>query len=163
MSACRYASRLRDDPRAHRRARRARGPAPADVRLIAVSKTFPIDAVREAYDAGQRDFGENRVQEALQKIDAARRHGDPVAPDRPSAVEQGAKGRRTRAPSFTRSTASICCGGWTTRRPPQARTSRDADPGRPRARSHQARRPARQMSRPFSRRRRRCTAAASSG
>jgi PLP dependent protein len=35
-----------------------------------VSKTFPIDAVREAYAAGQRDFGENKVQEALQKIDA---------------------------------------------------------------------------------------------
>ena len=47
------------------------GRAPSDVRLIAVSKTFPIDAVRAAYDAGQRDFGENRVQEALQKIDAA--------------------------------------------------------------------------------------------
>ncbi len=40
----------------------------SDVRLIAVSKTFPLDAVRAAYDAGQRDFGENRVQEALQKI-----------------------------------------------------------------------------------------------
>ena len=41
---------------------------PASVRLIAVSKTFPIDAVREAAAAGQQDFGENRVQEALQKI-----------------------------------------------------------------------------------------------
>jgi PLP dependent protein len=41
-----------------------------DVRLVAVSKTFPIDAVREAYAAGQRDFGENKVQEALQKIEA---------------------------------------------------------------------------------------------
>ena len=40
----------------------------ADIRLIAVSKTFPIDAVREAYAAGQREFGENRVQEALDKI-----------------------------------------------------------------------------------------------
>jgi PLP dependent protein len=40
----------------------------SSVRLVAVSKTFPIDAVREAYAAGQRDFGENRVQEALQKI-----------------------------------------------------------------------------------------------
>ena len=46
------------------------GRAPSDVRLIAVSKTFPIEAVRAAYDAGQRDFGENRVQEALQKMDA---------------------------------------------------------------------------------------------
>ena len=41
-----------------------------EVRLVAVSKTFPLDAVREAYAAGQRDFGENKVQEALQKMDA---------------------------------------------------------------------------------------------
>jgi hypothetical protein len=41
------------------------------VRLVAVSKTFPIDAIREAFQAGQRDFGENRVQEALQKIAAS--------------------------------------------------------------------------------------------
>jgi PLP dependent protein len=47
------------------------GRAPADVRLIAVSKTFPIDAVRAAYEAGQRDFGENRVQEVLQKVGVA--------------------------------------------------------------------------------------------
>ena len=47
------------------------GRSPADVLLIAVSKTFPIEAVRAAYDAGQRDFGENRVQDALQKIDAS--------------------------------------------------------------------------------------------
>ena len=40
----------------------------SSVRLVAVSKTFPIEAVREAYAAGQRDFGENRVQEGLQKI-----------------------------------------------------------------------------------------------
>jgi PLP dependent protein len=46
------------------------GRAPSDVRLIAVSKTFPIDAVRAAYQAGQRDFGENRVQDLLRKIDA---------------------------------------------------------------------------------------------
>ena len=39
-----------------------------DVRLIAVSKTHPIEAVRAAAEAGQRDFGENKVQEALQKI-----------------------------------------------------------------------------------------------
>ena len=44
------------------------GRSPEDVRLIAVSKTHPIDAVRAAADAGQRDFGENKVQEALQKI-----------------------------------------------------------------------------------------------
>ena len=44
------------------------GRSPADVRLIAVSKTFPIERIREAFDAGQREFGENRVQEALFKI-----------------------------------------------------------------------------------------------
>jgi len=49
-------------------AARSAGRDPSSVRLVAVSKTFPIDAVRAAYDAGQRDFGENRVQEALQKI-----------------------------------------------------------------------------------------------
>ncbi|MGQ0735720.1 MAG: YggS family pyridoxal phosphate-dependent enzyme [Acidobacteriota bacterium] len=47
-----------------------RGRSPSDVLLIAVSKTFPIDAIRSAYAAGHRDFGENRVQEALQKIAA---------------------------------------------------------------------------------------------
>src|SRR5258706_9807747 len=49
-------------------AARSAGRDPSSVRLVAVSKTFPIDAIREAYAAGQRDFGENRVQEALQKI-----------------------------------------------------------------------------------------------
>ena len=44
------------------------GRQPSDIRLIAVSKTFSVDAIRAAYEAGQRDFGENRVQEALQKI-----------------------------------------------------------------------------------------------
>ena len=44
------------------------GRNPSDVRLIAVSKTHPIEAVRAAAEAGQLDFGENKVQEALQKI-----------------------------------------------------------------------------------------------
>lgn len=38
-----------------------------DVRLLAVSKTFPADAVREAYAAGQRAFGENYIQEGVEK------------------------------------------------------------------------------------------------
>jgi len=42
------------------------------VTLIAVSKLHPADAVREAYAAGQRDFGENYVQELLQKAEALR-------------------------------------------------------------------------------------------
>jgi pyridoxal phosphate enzyme (YggS family) len=40
------------------------------VTLLAVSKTFPADAVREAHAAGQHAFGENYVQEALEKIAA---------------------------------------------------------------------------------------------
>ena len=40
------------------------------VTLLAVSKTFAAEAVREAYAAGQRQFGENYVQEALDKIAA---------------------------------------------------------------------------------------------
>jgi len=44
------------------------GRSPSSVRLIAISKTFPESAVREAAAAGQIDFGENKVQEALGKI-----------------------------------------------------------------------------------------------
>ncbi|HIA49149.1 MAG TPA: YggS family pyridoxal phosphate-dependent enzyme [Acidobacteria bacterium] len=50
-------------------AARAAGRNPDDVRLIAVSKTFGIDQVRMAANAGQTEFGENRVQEALRKCD----------------------------------------------------------------------------------------------
>lgn len=39
-----------------------------DVVLIAVSKTKPVEALKEAYEAGARDFGENKVQELLDKI-----------------------------------------------------------------------------------------------
>jgi pyridoxal phosphate enzyme (YggS family) len=45
------------------------GRDPSSVRLVAVSKTFPADYVRILSDAGQTDFGENKVQEALQKMD----------------------------------------------------------------------------------------------
>jgi pyridoxal phosphate enzyme (YggS family) len=44
----------------------------AEVRLLAVSKTFPAQAVREAYQAGQDAFGENYLQEALHKIEVLR-------------------------------------------------------------------------------------------
>ena len=43
------------------------GRAAADVQLIAVSKTFPAECVRELYTLGQRDFGENYVQELQEK------------------------------------------------------------------------------------------------
>lgn len=45
-----------------------RAQLPAGVRLIAVTKQVPVDAMREAYFAGVRDFGESRLQEAEAKI-----------------------------------------------------------------------------------------------
>ena len=50
-------------------ARRA-GRAPNDIALMAVTKTFPPERIREAYDAGLRLFGENRVQEFAAKAAA---------------------------------------------------------------------------------------------
>ena len=44
------------------------GRDPSSVLLIAVSKTFPADRIVEAYACGQRDFGENRVQEFCEKL-----------------------------------------------------------------------------------------------
>jgi hypothetical protein len=46
---------------------RRSGRAREDVRLVAVSKTHPAELIREAFEAGLRDFGENRVQEAKSK------------------------------------------------------------------------------------------------
>ncbi|HSD43000.1 MAG TPA: YggS family pyridoxal phosphate-dependent enzyme [Burkholderiales bacterium] len=48
----------------------AAGRDPRDIVLVAVSKTFPPADVRAARAAGQRDFGENQVQEAVAKIGA---------------------------------------------------------------------------------------------
>jgi hypothetical protein len=42
---------------------------PENVRLVAVSKTKPAELLREAYDCGQRAFGENKVQEMVWKFD----------------------------------------------------------------------------------------------
>ena len=42
------------------------------MRLLAVSKTFPVEALRQAHLAGQNEFGESYVQEALEKIDELR-------------------------------------------------------------------------------------------
>ena len=55
------------------RAARAAGRDPDGVRLVAVSKTFPPAAVQAGADAGLADFGENRIQEALGKIERAAR------------------------------------------------------------------------------------------
>ena len=40
-----------------------------DILLVAVSKTKPLSALQEAYNAGIRDFGENKVQELCDKYD----------------------------------------------------------------------------------------------
>lgn len=60
--------RALDEVRARiERAATAAGREPSTVRLVAVSKTKPASAIREAYAAGQRDFGENYAQELDQK------------------------------------------------------------------------------------------------
>jgi pyridoxal phosphate enzyme (YggS family) len=51
------------------RAAERSGRSVESVRLVAISKTFSAEHVRAAVAAGQLDFGENKVQEALQKID----------------------------------------------------------------------------------------------
>ena len=43
---------------------------PPEVKLVAVSKFHPVEAIREAYGAGQRCFGENRPQEFARKVEA---------------------------------------------------------------------------------------------
>ena len=45
------------------------GRSPEDVTLIAISKTKPAEAILEAIEGGQKDFGENKVQELCDKID----------------------------------------------------------------------------------------------
>jgi PLP dependent protein len=42
---------------------------PKDVTLVAVSKTYPAEVIQEAYDAGQRVFGENKIQEMAAKFE----------------------------------------------------------------------------------------------
>ena len=70
-------------------AARAAGRNPGDITLMAVSKTFPAESIREAYAAGLRIFGENRVQEFSGKAallaDLNRRR---VAHDRSPANQQ---------------------------------------------------------------------------
>lgn len=52
------------------RIREIRSSLPASVTLVAVSKTHPVEAIREAYDGGQRIFGESRPQELKTKYEA---------------------------------------------------------------------------------------------
>jgi pyridoxal phosphate enzyme (YggS family) len=51
-------------------AARAAGRPPESILLLAVSKTFPAECIREAHAAGQAHFGENYVQEGVEKITA---------------------------------------------------------------------------------------------
>src|SRR5688572_15229233 len=71
MDLSHITSNLADVRARIRQAAQGAGRAPTDVRLLAVSKTFGMDHVRAAAAAGQEDFGENRVQEALQKIEGS--------------------------------------------------------------------------------------------
>ena len=52
------------------------GRAPDEITLMAVSKTFSAERIREAYQAGIRHFGENRVQEFSGKVDVLRDLGE---------------------------------------------------------------------------------------
>lgn len=70
MSVAENLARVREQ--IHSAARRA-GRSPDEITLVAVSKTFPVEAVLEAYAAGARDIGENRVEEAGEKIPAVNR------------------------------------------------------------------------------------------
>lgn len=46
------------------------GRDPADVRLVVITKGHPLETIRAAYECGERRLGENRVEEALPKMDA---------------------------------------------------------------------------------------------
>jgi len=58
------------------------GRNPADVRLVAVTKTCSVDAILAAWDSGQRDFGENRPEEGALKVTetTARLAGEAMKP-----------------------------------------------------------------------------------
>lgn len=66
------------------RAAAAAGRTPESVRVLAVSKTHPAQVIEQALAAGQRAFGENYVQEAIEKMDAL---ADLVGAERASELE----------------------------------------------------------------------------
>src|SRR5213080_4543228 len=68
MSIAENVARVRDRVAAASRA----GRNPEEIALMAVTKTHPPERIREAYDAGLRLFGENRVQEFATKADGLR-------------------------------------------------------------------------------------------
>lgn len=64
-----YGENLREVKERIARACEVVGRDPGSVHLIAVSKTYSVEAIRALYDLGQRDFGESRLQEGLPKIE----------------------------------------------------------------------------------------------
>jgi len=58
----------------HRAAHRAKRNV-AEITLVAVTKTHPVETVIDAYQAGLRHFGENRAQDGVEKISAFTCHG----------------------------------------------------------------------------------------
>jgi len=79
------------------------GRDPSEVRLVVISKTFAVPVIRAAVAAGVTELGENRVQEAQEKIPECR------APDGTSLVTCRATRRAGRSSSSTRSSRSIPC------------------------------------------------------
>ncbi|GMT50112.1 MAG: YggS family pyridoxal phosphate enzyme [bacterium] len=61
--------------RIHKKINDLRKPAGQDITLIAVSKQKPVEAIQEAIEAGQLIFGENRLQEAVEKLPAINNTG----------------------------------------------------------------------------------------
>lgn len=68
--------RLREQQRRIESAARSVGRDPSEVTLVAVSKKQGLDKIIAAYAAGQRDFGENYVQELMQKAEALSQYAD---------------------------------------------------------------------------------------
>ena len=86
-------------------AARAAGRDPGSIRVLAVSKTVPVEAIRAAYALGQRAFGENYVQEAIGKIATlSDLDCDRMASDRSPTEQQGARWRPRTSPGCRPST-----------------------------------------------------------
>ena len=82
----------------HSARRRPSGRKRSDISLVAVTKKFSAEKIREAYEAGLRDFGENYVQEFADKHPQPRRsEGCPISSDRTSCNRTK---RGSRASSF---------------------------------------------------------------
>jgi pyridoxal phosphate enzyme (YggS family) len=77
MSATEFGTRL-DSIRSSLQQAAQRVGRDDEVTLVAVSKTVEVDSIRAAIDAGQRVFGENRVQEAVAKIEALTGVSEPI-------------------------------------------------------------------------------------